>query len=103
MQPCRALYTVGAGLCAVCYKHAAAACRANQFWPAVQLVDRASMKPVLCVGLVCLDQVTVVAAFPQEDTDQRSIDQETHHTSLGGDNRNVMLALLVKSALMTTS
>jgi len=34
-----------------------------------------NMKPVLCVGLVCLDQVTVVDTFPKEDTDQRSIDQ----------------------------
>ena len=33
------------------------------------------MKPVLCAGLVCLDQVTVVTSFPQEDTDMRSLDQ----------------------------
>ena len=33
------------------------------------------MQPVLCVGLVCLDQVTVVDKFPTEDTDQRSRDQ----------------------------
>ena len=33
------------------------------------------MKPVLCAGLVCLDQVTVVTKFPREDTDQRSQDQ----------------------------
>ena len=30
---------------------------------------------MLCVGLVCLDQVTVVDSFPKEDTDQRSTDQ----------------------------
>ena len=35
----------------------------------------ASMKPVLCVGLVCLDQVTLVDTFPLEDTDRRSSDQ----------------------------
>ena len=34
-----------------------------------------TIQPVLCVGLVCLDQVTVVDKFPLEDTDQRSIDQ----------------------------
>ena len=33
------------------------------------------MKPILCAGLVCLDQVTVVNKFPEEDTDQRSLDQ----------------------------
>ena len=33
------------------------------------------MKPVLCAGLVCLDQVTVVTSFPREDTDMRSMDQ----------------------------
>ena len=33
------------------------------------------MKPVLCAGLVCLDQVTVVTSFPREDTDMRSLDQ----------------------------
>ena len=30
---------------------------------------------VLCVGLVCLDLVTVVESFPKEDTDMRSKDQ----------------------------
>ena len=29
-------------------------------------------KSVLCVGLVCLDLVTVVDKFPKEDTDMRS-------------------------------
>lgn len=29
-------------------------------------------KRVLCVGLTCLDIVTEVESFPQEDTDQRS-------------------------------
>ena len=29
-------------------------------------------KGVLCVGLVCLDLVTVVDHFPKEDTDMRS-------------------------------
>ena len=29
-------------------------------------------KRVLCVGLVCLDLVTVVDQFPKEDTDMRS-------------------------------
>ena len=33
------------------------------------------MKPVLCAGLVCLDQVTLVTNFPREDTDMRSLDQ----------------------------
>ena len=33
------------------------------------------MKPILCAGLVCLDQVTVVTTFPVEDTDQRSVAQ----------------------------
>jgi len=33
------------------------------------------MQPVLCVGLVCLDQVTVVDEFPEEDSIQRSTDQ----------------------------
>ena len=33
------------------------------------------MKPILCAGLVCLDQVTVVSTFPLEDTDQRSVAQ----------------------------
>ena len=33
------------------------------------------MKPVLCAGLVCLDQVTVVTNFPREDTDMRSKEQ----------------------------
>ena len=33
------------------------------------------MKPVLCAGLVCLDQVTLVTSFPREDTDMRSLDQ----------------------------
>ena len=56
----------------------------------------------MCVGLVCLDQVTVVAAFPREDTDQRSIDQATHHRR-DGDNKAAMLALLAKGALMTKS
>ena len=30
-----------------------------------------SEKRVLCVGLTCLDIVTNVAAYPDEDTDQR--------------------------------
>jgi len=30
---------------------------------------------ILCCGLVCLDQVTVIRSFPKEDTDQRSVDQ----------------------------
>ena len=42
---------------------------------AISQVYSKTMKPVLCVGLVCLDQVTVVDKFPAEDTDQRSIDQ----------------------------
>ena len=33
------------------------------------------MKPILCAGLVCLDQVTEVASFPVEDTDMRTINQ----------------------------
>ena len=33
------------------------------------------MKPVLCAGLVCLDQVTMVTTFPREDTDMRSLNQ----------------------------
>ena len=44
------------------------------------------MKPVLCAGLVCLDQVTIVTTFPREDTDMRSLNQYkvniitiTHH------------------------
>ena len=36
---------------------------------------RRRMKPILCAGLVCLDQVTVVTTFPVEDTDQRSVAQ----------------------------
>ena len=36
---------------------------------------RRRMKPILCAGLVCLDQVTVVTSFPVEDTDQRSVAQ----------------------------
>ena len=42
---------------------------------AISQVYSKTMQPVLCVGLVCLDQVTVVDKFPAEDTDQRSIDQ----------------------------
>ena len=39
------------------------------------------MKPVLCAGLVCQDQVTVVTSFPREDTDMRSLDQYKVNTS----------------------
>ena len=47
------------------------------------------MKPVLCAGLVCLDQVTMVTTFPREDTDMRSLNQykvsiaTVTHSSLG--------------------
>lgn len=32
-------------------------------------------KPVLMVGLACYDVVNVVASYPAEDTDQKSLDQ----------------------------
>ena len=37
------------------------------------VVVQSEMKPILCAGLVCLDQVTVVTSFPTEDTDMRSV------------------------------
>jgi hypothetical protein len=49
---------------------------ANLFFPQKRkaiLSNREKMKKrILCVGLTCLDIVTEVAAFPKEDTDQRS-------------------------------
>ena len=47
-------------------------------------------KPVLCVGLVCLDDVIVVNSFPKEDTDQRSVDQ---YKSRGGNASNTCTVL----------
>jgi len=42
-------------------------------------------KRVLCVGLVCLDEVNVVKSYPIEDTDQRSIER---YTARGGNASN---------------
>ena len=39
------------------------------------VVVQSEMKPILCAGLVCLDQVTVVTSYPTEDTDMRSVGQ----------------------------
>ena len=40
------------------------------------------MKPILCAGLVCLDQVTLVSSFPREDTDMRSLNQYKVNTAM---------------------
>ena len=42
-------------------------------------------KRVLCVGLVCLDEVNVVKSFPIEDTDQRSVER---YIARGGNASN---------------
>ena len=42
-------------------------------------------KRVLCVGLVCLDEINVVSSYPIEDTDQRSVDR---YTARGGNASN---------------
>ena len=34
-----------------------------------------NLKPILCVGLACVDLVTVVEKYPVEDTDMRSVHQ----------------------------
>ena len=56
------------------------------------------MKPILCAGLVCLDQVTVVTTFPVEDTDQRSVAQ---YKSRGG-NANNSCTVLAHLGLSST-
>ena len=56
------------------------------------------MKPILCAGLVCLDQVTVVSTFPREDTDQRSVAQ---YKSRGG-NANNSCTVLAHLGLRST-
>lgn len=50
-------------------------------------------KKILCVGLCCLDIISVVRAFPKEDTDQRSLD---YYWQRGGNasNSSTILALL---------
>lgn len=47
------------------------------------------------MGLACLDVINVVADYPKEDTDQRSLDQ---YSSLGGNaaNSSVVMTLLGK-------
>lgn len=42
-------------------------------------------KRILCVGLVCLDEVNVVGSYPVEDSDQRSLDR---YTRRGGNASN---------------
>ena len=39
------------------------------------VIVQSELKPILCAGLVCLDQVTVVTSYPNEDTDMRSVGQ----------------------------
>merc|ERR1711892_788886 len=65
-------------------------------------MGRASMKPLLCVGLVCLDQVTVVDKFPKEDTDQRSIDQYKVRGGNANNSCNVLAQLGFKSTFFGT-
>ncbi|XP_066468118.1 ketohexokinase [Tiliqua scincoides] len=50
-------------------------------------------KPILCVGLVCLDIISVVDRYPQEDTDTRCLSQRWQR---GGNASNTctVLALL---------
>ena len=51
-----------------------------------------SEKRILCVGLVCLDEVSVVRSYPIEDTDQRSLDR---YTARGGNASNSSTVLSV--------
>ena len=46
--------------------------QANLFFPQKRFYREKMEKRILCVGLTCLDIVTEIAAFPKEDTDQRS-------------------------------
>lgn len=50
-------------------------------------------KPILCVGLCCLDIISVCKSFPKEDTDQRCLD---YYWQRGGNasNSSTILALL---------
>ncbi|XP_071892798.1 ketohexokinase isoform X2 [Anas platyrhynchos] len=57
------------------------------------LRDPAAEKRILCVGLVCLDIISVVEAYPAEDTDTRCLSQRWQR---GGNASNscTVLALL---------
>jgi len=52
-----------------------------------------SEKRVLCVGLTCLDIVTNVAAYPDEDTDQRAVAQSWRRGGNASNNCTAMAQL----------
>lgn len=61
--------------------------------PEPEPVSPGGKKRILCVGLVCLDIITVVPAYPAEDTDTRCVSQRWQR---GGNASNscTVLALL---------
>uniref|UniRef100_A0ACB8G912 Uncharacterized protein n=1 Tax=Sphaerodactylus townsendi TaxID=933632 RepID=A0ACB8G912_9SAUR len=52
-------------------------------------------KPILCVGLVCLDIISVVESYPAEDTDTRCLSQRWQR---GGNASNTCTVLSLLGA-----